>query len=137
MQLSDPHVTQPNVEMDSWQHVRHFLSNSENDRKMKYSTRQDTSEPLLLDKDNLENPPTVSESSTTAAADETAGQRTFEMSEESELVKLLELVERQDRSFHVYRPGRIDISQLGTSSFAVKNIFTWKKRVYLKTLKHK
>jgi len=106
-------VTQPNVEMDSWLHLKPFLVNSENDLKMECDSSEAT---------RPENPPSeISENAgkerELTVTDESAGQRTFEISEESELVNLLELVERQDRSFHVYRPGRIDINQLGTDIF--------------------
>ena len=106
-------MTQPNVEMDSWQHLKPFLVNSENNRKMECDPSEAT---------RPENPPSeisenAGEESECTVTEESAGQRTFEISEESELVNLLELVERQDRSFHVYRPGRIDVNQLGTDIF--------------------
>lgn len=117
--LSDPHVTQPYVDVDAWDQLTDKRVDSD-----KSSCEQSTS-------DIPENPPNKIAGLDNAGSDmatatgvehmsEKQGASKDDSSEQSAVlsadrvvVDQLELVDREDKSFHVIRPGRIEISQLG------------------------
>ena len=115
--FSDPHVTQPYVDIETWDDLSKQLNESELSESS-----------VRTQSDACENPQDVSTDSTqpeharndsteqdTPEIDSTEGKDDFaDMPADKAMVGQLELVDREDKSFHVIRPGRIDINQLGT-----------------------
>jgi len=114
----DPHVTQPYVDIETWDDLSKQLNESELSESS-----------VRTQSDACENPQDVSTDSThpehtrndsteqdTPEIDSTEGKDDFaDMPADKAMVGQLELVDREDKSFHVIRPGRIDINQLDPS----------------------
>jgi len=121
----DPHITQPFVDLDNWHLLSSQLNQSE--ASLAETNQSATSKTTTMDQSEEENllvnqspadrseTTTISDSATNMETDSSNRLQFEDVSVAGQHVDLQELVEREDRSYHVTRPGRIEIDQLDPS----------------------
>jgi len=114
----DPHVTQPYVEAEQWHTLAQITPLPSHEHKTTISDQVDQSVSCKDDeKSSLLTKTSDAASFLPAAArdDDSTLRPGFELSAGSDYVSQLELVEREDQTFHITRPGRLNFNLLDPS----------------------